>query len=144
MKHLIVLAALLLCSNAQAATCVYQANAYKGHNGCGRALLPFQMTITVHKVFPPNSNLNVPFETIYLNAGGKYQWGYRNTKKHELGGIFVTDENGNITGWSVAGSMARFVQAWTHNEPNSVGDAVVFKCGGAGNANHPGSWTRTE
>ena len=144
MKHLIVLAALLLCSNAQAATYVYQAKAYQGHSGrCGKALLPFQMTITVRKAFPPNRNLNVPLETVSIDAGGKFQWTATNTKQHQLGGIFVTDGNGDITGWSVAGATRRS-QAWTHNEPNSVEDFVEFKCGSAGNGNDPGIWTRTE
>jgi hypothetical protein len=143
MKHLTLCAALLLCGNVHAATYVYQANAYQSHDGCGRALLPFQMTITVRRPFPPNSNLNVPFQSIAVNAGGNYQWGYRNTKKHELGGLFTTDSNGDIIEWTVGGAKARFVQAATHNESNSVEDVIEFKCGSAGNQNRPGTWTRT-
>ena len=146
MKHLTLCAALLLCCNAHAATYVYQANAYQGHGGrCGRALLPFQVTITVRKAFPPNSNLNdAPLQAISINAGGKLQWGYRATKKRELGGLFVTDSNGDITEWNIGASMSRFKQFRTSTEAGPVEDVVEFKCGSAENQNDPGAWTRTE
>src|ERR1700733_3084049 len=132
MKHLALCAALLLCGNAQAATYVYKANAYQGHEGrCGGGLLPFKMTITVRPTFPPNSNLNVPIEAISLNAGEGFGWKVHNTKKHQLGGIFVTDAQANIAQWSVAGGYHRS-DAWTINEDGTVEDMVEFRCGSAG------------
>jgi hypothetical protein len=145
MRHLTLIAALLLFSSAQAATYVYQASPYQDHQGrCGGTLLPFQMTITVTKAFPPNRKLNMTFQTVAIDAGGKYQWGYRSTKKHQLSGLFTTDANGDITEWSVGASKFARTQAWTHNETGSVGDVVEFKCGAAGTQNDPGTWTRTE
>jgi hypothetical protein len=145
MKYLTLCAAVLLCSNTQAATYAYQANAYQGHEGrCGRKLLPFQLTITVTNAFPPNRNLNVAFQTVAIDAGGKYQWGYRSTKKRQLSGLFTTDANGDITEWSVGASKSTHKQASTHNETGSVEDFVEFDCGGAGVDGDPGTWARTK
>ena len=146
MKQLMLCAALLLCSSAQAATYIYQANAYSGHEGrCGGSLLPFQVTITARKALPPNTTRkDAPLKTVAVNAGGKYQWGYTATKKHELGGLFVTDSNGDITEWNF--SAATNGHRWfnTHNQPGSVEDMINFKCGGASVQDNPGTWTRTE
>jgi hypothetical protein len=145
MKHLTLFAALLLCSNAQAATYVYQANAYHGHDGCGRTLLPFQLTITVHKAFPPNSNLKVRIETVSLNAGGgKYQWQRRYTRKDNYINGFTTNSNGDITEWDLNGATSHRRGFYTFNETGAVEDGVEFKCGGAGNENSPGTWKRTK
>jgi hypothetical protein len=146
MKYLTVFAALLLCSSGQAATYVYQANAYQGYRGsCGEQLLPFQMTITVDNAFPPNSKFNdAPLQAIWINAGGKYQWGYHASKKRALGGSFVTNSNGDITEWAVGAAKSARKQAFTHNETGSVEDLVEFNCGSAGVDGDPGAWTRTE
>jgi hypothetical protein len=144
MKHLAVFTALLLCGNVHAATYVYQANAYKGHNGrCGGALLPFQITITVKKAFPPDSNIYEPLKTISVSAGGKYQWERRFGKKHNNSPFFATDSNGQITAWGINGAMSLHTQVWSQNETGDVSDGVVFKCGAAGSQNDPGTWTRT-
>jgi hypothetical protein len=52
MRFVIACAALSVCGSAQAATYVYQANAYQGHNGrCGAKLLPFQVTRLYKRLF---------------------------------------------------------------------------------------------
>ena len=117
MKYLTLFAALLLCSNAQAATYVYQANAYQGHGGrCGGVLVPFQLTVTVKKVLPPNSNLIVPVETVSLNAGGKYQWERSYKKKDGYEDGFTTDSNGDIVAWTVTAGESHRTYVVTQNE----------------------------
>jgi hypothetical protein len=147
MKHIILFAALLLCSNAQAATYVYQAKAYQHHGGkCRKALLPFQVTLTVRKAFPPNfSRMAVPLQSISIDAGGKLQWGEKFNKKHTDAASFATDLNGNITTWDVDAATRRRRWFATVNEPgSSVEDQVHFtRCYGE-NQNRPGSWTRTK
>ena len=146
MKHLTLCAALLLCSNAQAATYVYQANAYQGHDGrCGGQLLPFQVTITVRKAIPPNSsNLIVSLKTLSIYAGENYQWGRRFNKQHTDGGAFTTDPDGHITEWNVAGATNHRRGFYTQNQTGDVRDFVQFMCGSAGGAGDPGTWTRTK
>jgi hypothetical protein len=146
MKHLIVLAALLLCSNAQAATYVYQAKAYQGHAGrCGGKLLPFQLTITVSQAIPPNSsNLTVPLQTISINAGGKYQWEREFNKKDTDNGQFTTDLDGDITAWIVAGGTTHRRLVFSQNQIGNVQDSVRFKCGSAGGEGNPGKWKQEE
>jgi hypothetical protein len=145
-KYLTACAGILLCNSASAATYVYQTNPNQGHSGrCGRELLPFQLTITVQEPFPLNADsIIIPLESIYVNAGGKYQWGRKYNKKHTDGASITTDSNGNIIGWDVSGAKTQRVQSWTHNISGSIEDIAEFKCGTEGSANNPGTWTRTE
>ncbi len=145
MKHLMLVLAVLLCSNAQAATYIYQANAYQSHGGaCGRKLLPFQVMITVSKAFPPSANLNVPLKSVAMTAGGKWQWGRLFDKQHSDSAIFETDSNANIIAWNVTAAKSHRKYVVTQNEAGAIEDLVEFVCGGAEVKGDPGTWTRTE
>ena len=144
MKYFTLCAALLLCGSAQAATYVYQVNAYQGHERCGRRFLPAQVTITVAEALPPNSNLSVPLKTFKLKAGYLFHWskGYSKTNSDIVG--FTTNSNGDITQWSVSAATSGGRGFFTQNETGDVIDLVEFKCGSAGVDGNPGTWTRTQ
>jgi hypothetical protein len=145
MKYLTLFAALLLCGNGQAATYVYQANPYQHHQGrCGKLFQPLRVKITVGEAFPPNSNLNLPLQTISVNAGEGFEWGERFTNKHSDNAIFTTDANGDIIAWDVSAKLSKRVMVSTINVTNTIEDDVEFSCGAADVENNPGTWKRTK
>jgi hypothetical protein len=146
MKYFEIAAALLLCGSAHAATYVYQANAYQGHEGrCGGDLLPFQVTMTLKRPLPPSSTLdNVSIRALAVSAGGNYQWSQRFNKVHSHQARFSTDANGTIITWVLGDSRSAREFFGTENDTEEVKDSIEFKCGGAGGSGDPGVWTRTE
>ena len=148
MKGFAIVAALLLCSNASAATYVYQGNAYTTTQGrCRGALVPMQATITMANVLPANTTTDTPLETVALSAG-VYPFELRATKKKPLSGIFTTDVNGNLVEWNTNGVKSKRLYYFTHNLlPGGGGntqDVVAVKCASGVVQNNPGTWTRTE
>jgi hypothetical protein len=146
MKYFELAAALLLCGSAHAATYVYQAQAYKEHDGrCGGDLLPFQVTMTLKQPLPPNSTLDTEsIRALAVSAGGNYHWGHRFNKLHSHSAEFSTDANGTITQWNLYDARSRQENYATQNLTNGVIDYITFHCGGAGTDGDPGVWTRTE
>jgi hypothetical protein len=146
MRFVIACAALSVCGSAQAATYVYQANAYQGHNGrCGAKLLPFQVTMTLQAPLPLNTTTaNASLKTLSVYAGERNQWHQRFTKNNSHQANFTTDQAGTITQWVLGGAKGLHEGFSSDNETNDVRDTINFKCGGAGVDNDPGVWTRTE
>jgi len=147
MKYLAVCVALMMCASAQAATYVYQSQAYQSHHGhCGDNIEPFQMTITLSKPLPPSSSVEVPLKTIMINAGVGLRWKLR--FMNQATPYFSTDGNGNIINWQIfAFKDGGRIEVASINEvvnENAVGDSVFFKCGYAQNSHAAGTWTRTK
>jgi hypothetical protein len=145
MKFFTIVAALLLCNSASAATFVYQQNPNQQHGGrYGKDLLPFQLTIITHKGIPANTTETLAVKSVTLNAGGKFQWTQKYNKKLNGNAQFTTDANDNIIAWVVGGGHRRSRVASLNDASYGVQDLLTFPCGTEGSTNNPGTWTHTE
>jgi hypothetical protein len=147
MKCVAMVVGLLVCNCASAATYVYQQNPNQQHAGkCGKFLQPFQLTITMQKAIPPNSNnLMVPLKTVSINAGAlKYQWTQKYNKNRTNNAIFTADSNGDITAWAVDGGHRSSAVQTVNDSAFYVQDELMFNCGAEGSKDNPGTWARTQ